>query len=249
MKKLRTKLPQLTTKKITLIILGAVLLLAVIAVVWSNYTWGRYVASNNSRYETAVGDITAQLAGVESVGDIESIREKATSTADQLCYTSILTGLRTQLLGDAQQYLTDCQDRQERLRIVANQSSQVTDRLATENRVAGVLQKASQDLKDTKDADYLAQQGLWRQSAKELSSITPHDSYADTLKAQQDAIKSIIKRYDNLIKADKAESRTDFDDAVVELRAAYGQLGDTRGQATTSYRNLTRALYDAVEGL
>lgn len=246
------KISKTNLKSKKVIILASLLVIAVALtglVLWNNYTWGQYEANTNSRYQAAKDRGVRVLTDVESADEIESLAAELDETAADLCDAPMLSNIRQSLDQNAKKYQEDCEKRKSALNEVSAAAKVMTKRLETEERVADFIKSVSSKLTAIKEGDYVGRMGVWEQAKDELSDMEVDNSYKDVLSAQVKAAEGIIKGYEGVIKADKAENRGKFDDATVDLRRAYEKFSQTAELGEASYEKLATSLRNAISRL
>lgn len=233
------------TKRLILISVGLLLVAAGGLFAYAEYASSQQVKTNDKAYSEArqaiYDQLSAEKLSIQSLTDVESIASRA---SQDLCKSSFIAQWR--LSSDDQ---ADCQTQQQQLQAVSDRASDISQRLIIEQAVAKMFDGVEEQLAKAKAGDYQAQKKLWSQASQDLAGISGEDVYQNHLDMHQSAVKQIIERYDGLIKADKAEKRSQFDDAATELQQAYEDLGNAKTDSQTTYREQSVALLDAVEQL
>src|SRR5690606_29707211 len=142
-----------------------------------------------------------------------------------------------------------CQLKYQSLVSAKEPMQQIYSWLQAENSVAKVFDEAAGQLSKIKNDDYSAQQKLWKQIKADIGDLTVDDGYKSVKESYIQAITDIIKRYDGLVAANKAEKRSQFDDAVVELRDAYSGIDSIEDDSAAQYEVLSKQAYDAIAAI
>ncbi len=241
--------PNSRAKWVIITIAGAIVLLLAIAIAYSQYAWGQYIERNDAMYTDQTSRATTDLQNVDTPDDVRLISDTLHQTSQELCAAPFLTGLRERLSESAQQYQQDCRTKQQQLAEAHSAAQTFQQRLSTEKSVADVFRATSKQLAKVKDSDYPAARKVWREAKVDINSVSVDASYDKSKQAQLAAIDAIMQRYEAVEKANKAQQRPQFDDAIADLRTAYAKLEDTKKQARDSYQEVARNLYVTINAL
>ncbi|MDN5819431.1 MAG: hypothetical protein L0H38_01635 [bacterium] len=243
---MKSSLKQLSkTKKISLIVVSAVVFIAAGVTVYLILSASQYAEHNDKLYGAVSQDIRAEVSADElSMQTLADITREATDASSSMCKSSFVIDWTI-----SQDDMTRCQASQQKLTDVSERSGAVEQYLASDKSVADILTSASEQLDKLDTDDYASQQAVWNQVSQSLDDLQAVGSYADNLAAHKTAVEQIIKSYDKVISADKAQKRDKFDDAVADLQSAYDSLNETKNDSKSTYKDQATALVDAIRAL
>ena len=230
-------------------VIVAVLVITAGIILFSNYSWGRYLAENDRLYNAAQREAIEKLASSTSIEDINRISKDSKLSADSLCQASWMQTARIKLVDDSKNYQDECDVRRRKVEQVSKHAGMLYDYLRSESAVATILKAAHTKLSDVKEGDFANRKKVWQQTLDDMQRAEISDEYAGIVKLQQSSISEVVKAYSTIMDANKSQQRTKFDNAAVELRDAYGKLAEDSNASQAEYRKLESRMKESLLAL
>lgn len=221
-------------------VIGAVLLLILSGVyVWySINTWGNLASDAQSERKI----IRSKLMNIHSQDQpLESIRTLAESVhADtkHLCDVSSLVSWHRHSFDAAKVAHKECVTHQRKIGAVGESLRDITYRIDRELAFDAHVASHQGKLNKTDASDYALHKKTWQEFIDQTQKLKVDSSLEAAKKAAISSSTFIVTSYDQLIAADKAEKRAEFDAAAADVQKGFSMLGEIQNLSVESYAKL-----------
>lgn len=241
-----------TKKQVVIVALAIILLLPALVAGYHEHRWQRYVEANNANYDDAK-QRAAQLIALDAPS-VESVDKTAVAigayTSAQCGNKPFLAAERAELLASAADVILRCEQRKQALADVQGYLDDLRKYLALDKQVAEAFNQASGKLKKIEQGDLASRKAVWETLERALSQISrPEGINTNGHDAQQKAVKQVIASYTDVLEADEAQRRSDYDQAIESLKASYKQLRATSRESNTVYLAAVEQLEQSIQSL
>lgn len=221
-------------------VIGAMLLLILGGTyVWySINTWGNLVSDAQSERKI----IRSKLMNIHSQGQpLESIKALAESVhadAKHLCDVSSLVSWHQHSFNAAKVAHKECVTHQRKISAVGESLHDITYRIDRELAFDAHLALHQGKLNKTEASDYALHKKTWQKFIDQTQKLKVDSSLEASKKAAISSSTFIVTSYDQLIAADKAEKRAEFDAAAADVQKGFSMLGEIQNLSVESYAKL-----------
>lgn len=219
-------------------------ILIIVSALLGGYVW--YSAQQwqtlSTHTDQTNAKVKARILALESKKhNLQEVQQETlaiTEEIDSMCQVSPVVRWQRQLAPTIRDTLESCATYQKSLDTARDSLKVLAARAVSEQKFAGVLAVQQKEIAAVKPDDIEAQRAAWQTFGTSVKAVEVHSSLDD---AKQSALKTgreLVSAYDALIKANKEENRTAYDEAIAAIQKEYSKLGEIQNLSVESYSRL-----------
>lgn len=221
------------TRRVAVIVIASVVVLATAYIFWSRYTWNEY----ETAYTTWHDDVHKQLDEALALPTKTSQQRSAKLTAlkdasdtmtaaqDSLCKVADITAWQQSIkpLGER---MADCNTTLASAGTVNKSLQEAILYLENEKSFAQIIDSARGDKTELAEGEWEAQAAAWHAALDKMNKATVGDTFVPTKKVALEVIKGIDDAWRSVIAAHQAKDKAAYTKAQTLLVQSYGALGN-----------------------
>lgn len=224
------------------LIMVTVLLVAIVLLtgyVWYSMQQWNNVSAHTDKTNTEVKTRILALQGKEhSLEEVKAETKMITKKIDEMCNVSPGVSWQRQIAPKIRDTLESCTTYRKSLSKARDALTTLSVRASSEQRFAAMLKAYQVKVAEIPPEKVESSREAWKDFAEKVKKIEVHESLEDAKESASITARELAQSYDELIKANKEENRTAYDEAAVSIQKGYSKLGEIQNLSVESYSRL-----------